>query len=112
MGTESGFSLPLRCLKKPIIGSAFLLTLVIATDIRAMPGNLESEIKAEFIERFPHYIEWPTEAFAKDNPQFNVCIEDEQPMIDPLRKVLAKNKIKGKPAVLVILKEGESPAGC
>lgn len=79
---------------------------------RADHGELEYEIKAEFVERFAYYVEWPAEAFASDTSAFTICVEGDSPMRANLEKILANRRIKARPALVIGLKAGESSTGC
>ena len=74
--------------------------------------SLENEIKAEFIERFTYYIDWPAEAFDSDSAAFTVCIDGEGPLRPRLENLLAKGRIKDRPVLLRVLDSGESADGC
>jgi hypothetical protein len=73
---------------------------------------VEREVKAEFIERFAEFVDWPKQAFASDTAAFQVCMERDCPMRPQLQRILAGGRIKGRPARLRVLKPDESPAQC
>lgn len=75
------------------------------------PG-LELEVKAEFIERFTYYVEWPSRAFPSDTGSFILCVEGEGPIQSRLQAVLAENRIKDRRVALRALGSGDSAKGC
>ena len=114
MGISSGFPTGSHARLKTTLAISSLIISGYGATSQPQPQsrNLESEVKAEFIERFAHYIEWPPVAFEADTTAFTVCVIGDGGMDTLLEKVLAKTKIKGRQSMLVLMREGESPAGC
>ncbi len=101
-----------RVLVKIALCLAVLFVSVSEMNAQSQSEDIQTQIKAEFIERFAHYIEWPEEAFETKTAAFTVCIEGDEPMAPLLQRVLENGRIKERPTLLVSLKEGESPTGC
>lgn len=59
-------------------------------------GNLEYEIKAEFIRRFTEYVEWPRGVFEDSQPQFNICLVGDGPLTPYLIHAFDGAEIKNK----------------
>lgn len=68
----------------------------------ALPGkvssqNLEYKVKAEFLERFTRFIDWPPDANpANGSHPFRICVVGKNPFDDYLKQMAASVKIKGK----------------
>lgn len=78
----------------------------------APPARAEAEVKAEFIERFTRFIEWPADAQPAPHAPFVVCTLGESPLSTHLERVLMGRLIQGHPAKVKRLREGEPVAGC
>ena len=69
------------------LGVASILTLlapalavVAPAPVHAGGDDLEYRVKAEFIERFTHFIEWPPTAFAGPDAPFVLCVVGDTPV--------------------------------
>jgi len=56
----------------------------------------EYELKAEFLERFTQFIEWPDEQETIDTP-FVVCLVGKDPFQEYLQTMSRERRIKGRP---------------
>jgi hypothetical protein len=70
----------------------------------ALPGNVlgqypEYVLKAEFIERFTHFVDWPDSAFASPDAPFVLCLIGENPFGDYLNRLAREGTVKGRPIV-------------
>ncbi|HEX4456687.1 MAG TPA: YfiR family protein, partial [Polyangia bacterium] len=75
--------------------------------------QLEYAIKAEVIERFTHFIDWPNEAFAGANAPFTICVVGDSPLTPHLQFVLARDhRIDERHAELRRLKPDGDVSGC
>jgi hypothetical protein len=90
------------------------LALAIALpQARAATGDeLEYPVKAEFIERFTHFIDWPPSAFAGPDSPFILCVLGETPMSDYLERLAQRRRIKGRPVQLRRLKTAADLSQC
>jgi hypothetical protein len=57
----------------------------------------EQAIKAEFIERFTRFIDWPDSAFASPSAPFVVCAWGRGPLTSQLEQVVTRQPIKARP---------------
>lgn len=75
--------------------------------------RLEYAIKAEVIERFTHFVDWPNEAFAGSSAPFVICIVGDTPIAPHLQFVLARDhRIDDRHAELRQLKGDADLNGC
>ncbi len=93
------------------------LALTLAT--LSMPARassderLEHAIKAEVIERFTHFVDWPNEAFAGSTAPFTLCVVGDTPLLQPLQFVLARDhRIDDRHAELRQVKADGDLSGC
>jgi hypothetical protein len=61
----------------------------------------EYALKAEFIERFTHFVEWPPSAFPSADAPFVICVFGEDPFGDYLSKMTAGRTIRDRKVKLV-----------
>lgn len=62
----------------------------------------EYQVKAVFLYNLTHFITWPETAFQGDDAPFIVGIMGENPFGDMLQKVLEKERVNGRPIVLIL----------
>ena len=55
------------------------------------------EVKAEFIERFTRFVEWPDSAFVSPSSPFVVCVWGSGALATQLERVVAGRRIKARP---------------
>jgi hypothetical protein len=65
-----------------------------------MTDGLEYRVKAEFVERFTHFVEWPPGAFASPDAPFVICVVGETPITTYLEELARARRIKGRPVEL------------
>src|SRR4051812_821319 len=96
------------------IGAAALAVAAIAlfAALPAAADELEYPVKAEFIERFTHFIEWPPSAFASPDARFILCVVGETPLTAYLERLAARRRIKERPVELRMLKPNADPSAC
>lgn len=81
-------------------------TLLALVGLLAMPllcwcSELEYEVKAEYLERFTRFIDWPADSSAGNTAgTFRLCVIGTNPFGSYLRDMTADVKFKGKPAEL------------
>jgi hypothetical protein len=68
-------------------------------EARAQPS--EYAIKAEFIERFTRFIDWPEDAFSSPTSPFVLCVMGDNPFGDYLGHLARDRKIKDRSVRLV-----------
>ncbi len=67
---------------------------------RALADDLEYQVKAEFVERFTHFVDWPPSAFPSANAPFVLCVVGETPLTAYLEQMARLRRIKGRPVEL------------
>jgi hypothetical protein len=83
----------LRLLRRLSAG-VVLAGLVAPADAFAQPS--EYAIKAEFIERFTRFVDWPESAFSAPDAPFVLCLMGENPFGDYLDRLARERKIKDR----------------
>jgi hypothetical protein len=71
----------------------------------------EAEVKAEYVERFTRFIEWPAAAPPPGSP-FVVCTSGESELSTQLARALPGRRIKDRPVTVKRLREDEELSGC
>lgn len=62
----------------------------------AASDGLEYRVKAEFVERFTHFVEWPATAFASSDAPFVICVVGDSPVTAYLDAMARDRRIKGR----------------
>jgi hypothetical protein len=88
-----------------------LLTLV-DPRLSAATAPPEHEVKAEFIERFTRFIDWPDSAFASPSAPFVVCAWGQSPLASQLEQVLSRGRLKGRPVRLLQVESRDRLSPC
>ena len=78
----------------------------------ADPAPSEAEVKAEYVERFTRFIEWPAGAQPAPNSPFVVCTSGESALSTQLGRSLLGRRIKDHPVSVRRLGEDQEPSGC
>lgn len=77
------------------------------------PGAVPAyEVKAEFIERFTRFVDWPDSAFASASSPFGVCVWGAGPLATQLERVVARRRIKGRPVRVLHVGSGDRLTPC
>src|SRR5437588_8475124 len=74
--------------------------------------ELEQAVKAEFIERFTRFVDWPSETMHNPEGSFAVCVMGDRPMEPHLARLARERRIKDRPIELRHLKPGSDVNGC
>jgi YfiR/HmsC-like len=82
-----------------LFAGAFFAGIVGPADVFAQPS--EYAIKAEFIERFTRFIDWPEDAFSGPGAPFVICVIGDNPFGDYLAHLARDRKIKDRPVWLL-----------
>jgi hypothetical protein len=89
------------------------LLAVLLYSVRALAAEFpEYQIKAEFIERFTRFIEWPSTAVPPPDHPFVVCSIGGSPIEAYLRSLVTTRKIKNRSAELRLLSRADDIDGC
>jgi hypothetical protein len=75
----------------------------------AVPAH---EVKAEFIERFTHFVEWPDSAFVSPSSPFVVCVWGTGALATHLERVVTDRRIKGRPVRVLHVGSGDNLSLC
>jgi hypothetical protein len=85
---------------KRAIFAYLVLPIIVARGVGAEAAPVaDYEVKAELVERFTRFVEWPAGASSPDKP-FEVCGIGDSPIESYLRALVATRKIKDRPAEL------------
>jgi hypothetical protein len=83
---------------KDILKRLGLVILFIAAPHLCPAQGLEYKVKAEFLERFTRFIEWPADSGLNNSDKaFCICVTGKNPFGSYLEDMAAQVKIKGKP---------------
>src|SRR5262245_28664292 len=75
-----------------------LLALLITAPNLSFAQDFEYKVKAEFLERFTRFIEWPADAAINNSDKsFCICVTGKNPFGSYLNDMAAQVKIQGKP---------------
>ena len=74
--------------------------------------ELEYRVKAEFIERFTRFVDWPIRTFNSPEGSFVLCVMGDTPMEPHLERLARDRRIKDRPVELRHLKAGADVSGC
>ena len=77
-----------------VIAPAF--AVIAPAPVRADGDELEARVKAEFIERFTHFIDWPPTAFAGPEAPFVLCVVGRTPVAAYLDAMARARRIKDR----------------
>jgi len=73
----------------------------------------EYKLKAEFLERFTRFVEWPGDETSEGGPgAFSVCVLPGSPFGPHLEEMAANRKVKGRPIVIEEVKGLVDVARC
>jgi hypothetical protein len=76
-------------------------------------AELEYEVKAEYLERFTRFIDWPADSNGGSRGNtFHLCVIGENPFGSYLREMTNDVKFKGKRAELQHIQEPRQAIGC
>jgi hypothetical protein len=95
-GRASNRGVGIACRQAATLTRALVLIAVVVTLAGAVAGAEvpEYEVKAEFLERFTRFIDWPGEV---DESSFTIGVIGRNPFGSYLDRVVAMHKIKGRP---------------
>ncbi|MBI2388826.1 MAG: YfiR family protein [Deltaproteobacteria bacterium] len=94
--------------QRVLVGLAFAM----AAPSPARAEELEYEVKAEFVERFTRFIEWPAASFGSPAATFVVCLAGQSPIAPHLEKLAKERAIKGRKATFRRVAQPKEVDGC
>ena len=86
--------------------------VLLARPGRARALEPEFQVKAEFMERFTRFIDWPAKAFARATDPFVLCLSGKHPFGDYLDKMAKSRQLKKRRLALRVVGAPEQIAGC
>jgi hypothetical protein len=96
-----------------VITCLLLLLLYAAqTPTSAQEALPEADLKAAFLYNFTKFVEWPPDAFAKEDAAFVVGIFGDEEFASKLRKLLQDKQAHGHPFVVRRLAQNSEAKSC
>jgi hypothetical protein len=79
----------------------------------ATPGAEEYRLKAEFLERFTRFVEWPAGALPADvGAPFRLCVLGSDPFGGALDELARSRRVGGRPIAIARLAGVDAVGGC
>lgn len=97
--------------RKKFLASAALCLALAALDRSLFSETPESRVKAAFIEKFTHFIDWPEDSMRQDGP-FVIGIIGHSPVTPHLLEITSGRKIKNHDLVLRSVGNGPAISEC
>ena len=94
------------------VAVAVLIIVGVPASLRAGPPELEYAVKAEFIERFTHFIDWPAAVLGPSDAPFVLCVVGESPLLPYLEAIANARRIKNRRVELRRLKPSGDFSAC
>jgi len=91
---------------------ALASAVVVALPSTGRAEALEYKVKAEFLERFTRFIEWPPGAFAAADSPFVLCVIGDNPFGGYLDQMTQTRKIQSRRITNRVLKVAADVDGC
>jgi len=85
-----------------------LLLLLLCLLASNAHGVSETQIKAVFLEKFTHLIEWPQD----DNESFVICVVKDKNFASALKEIYTEKSFKNKKVKILNIEEGEKIPNC
>lgn len=76
------------------------------------PAPVEAELKAEFLERFTRFIDWPENGFKRPEAPFALCLLGHTPLEPYLERMARTRRIKDRPIQVRMLGGPSEVEGC
>ena len=89
---------PPREVRADVCGLCVILAVFLAQAEEFESAQREAELKAEFVERFTRFVDWPPGALAD---RFVVCVRRESELGRRLGELMAQRRLKGRPVVVM-----------
>ncbi len=97
----------------PVVTGIALLIALLAVPVAGDEIVPEYQLKAEFMERFTRFIEWPATSAVNDGQTpFAICVAGDDPFGPFLRNLAASRRIKSKPIAVRLVSASSSFEGC
>lgn len=95
-----------------LLASVLALSAGTVAAHRARADELEYAVKAEFVERFTRFIEWPASSFGNQSAPFVLCLAGQSPIAPHLEKLAKERQVKGRKALLRRVAQPKEIDGC
>jgi len=90
-----------------------VISVLLAYSLDSVVAQTGSNIKAAFIEKFTHFIEWPDDALdSAEQSSFQICVVGDDPIINELHTLANLTKIKNRPVKVQKLQTLNTVADC
>src|SRR5438105_619025 len=89
-----------------------LLLCAFPAAVRAQEALPEADLKAAFLYNFTKFVEWPADAFPKEDSPFVVGIFGDEEFASTLRKLLEDKKAHGHPFIVRRLTQNNEAKAC
>jgi len=91
---------------------ALAATVVVVSPASIRAQTLEYKLKAEFLERFTRFIEWPASAFAAGDSPFVLCVLGGNPFGGYLTQMAQTRKVQNRKITNRSLQSATEIDGC
>jgi len=98
-------------MRRSWFGLAAAAALVVCAPASAQPLE-EYDVKAAFLYRFTHFVEWPDEAFASADSPLSLCIVGHDPFEGTLAQIVAGESVGGHPLEVRQVADPSRAEGC
>jgi hypothetical protein len=93
-----------------------LRSLLVALSLTFYPARAEAappeyQVKAEFLERFARFVDWPDSAFSSPTAPFVLCVMGQNRFGEAL-DTLSQRRIKGRPVKVLVLTLNDDALRC
>ena len=89
-----------------------VLLAVLESGRAAADSDVEHRIKAEFVERFTRFVDWPPTAFPSPRAPLVIGVLGAHPIYAPLVRIAREREVKGRPLVVRRLTDASQVEGC
>lgn len=91
----------LTALRARIATAIAVSMLVCAPAVLGQGNPVEDEIKAAYVFNFTKFIGWPPSAFTGTSDPLNVCVSAEGAVVKAVERILAGERVEGRPLRVV-----------
>jgi uncharacterized protein DUF4154 len=89
-----------------------VLSALMPRPAAAVTNEIEYQVKAEFVERFTHFVDWPPAAFPGPDAPFVICVIGDTPVTAYLQRMASGRRIKDRRVELRRLRPDADLRGC
>jgi hypothetical protein len=96
-------------------GAALLALLALLVLLSAAPAQAEQaaehRVKAAYLYKFGGYVEWPAEAFEREDSPFVIGVLDADALAEELARITQGRRFNQRPILVRKLRDGDSLTG-